>query len=283
VKNNIVERNSRANIAVLDDSHPTVSDNLIQDGDGRGIVITGSASGTFYRNFVSSHVLAGMYVGGRATPIVKNSVVTKSSASGLVIEDMAQGLFVGNTFSNNGCAAIAIQGSSKPEVTGNTVMHSGRGGVWMGEYAQGSVRDNFIEAGDKAWRVGKNVRADVDTTVTPGAELAERIETDTSSSTCSLLPRGGASFARKDALVVVLIRNPDDASDNALSLGFSRCSSHPSSALHASARLFGKGEVRDASSPTNSDSVEEGFQRAPSINEDSIPEVPPPSAQLRIG
>jgi len=123
---------------------------------------------------------------------------------------------------------------------------------------------------------------------------------------------------------VVLIRNPDEESDNSLSLGFSRCSSHPSPALHARLQLHGKGEVRahlddsispkhlkessllcdvpsmffmgfeynsllynqvrDGSSPTNLDElIEEGFQRAPSINHDSIPDVPPPSAQLRIG
>ena len=160
-------------------------------------------------------------------------------------------------------------------------MHSGRGGVWMGEYAQGTVRDNFVEDGEKAWRVGKNVRADVETPVVTAAELQERIQQGALSSRCELMKRGlsPSRGARKD--VVVLIQNPDEAGDDALSLGFSRCYSEPTAPGADSSFAAGKNGVRNGS-PTNSDSVE-SFTRVPSINSESLPQVTPPSESLRIG
>ena len=102
LRNNTIERNNRANVAVLENCRPVLKDNVIQNGQGRGLVIIGSVTGYYTGNIIRSHGLAGVYVGCSAQPHLVRNIVCESGASGIVVEDCARGCFSDNSMSGNG-------------------------------------------------------------------------------------------------------------------------------------------------------------------------------------
>jgi len=204
---NTIEHNSRANLAVLDRSSPHAENNVIQEGAGRGIVITGMATGVYRHNRVSNHRLAGIYVGGKAEPNLESNVVADSGASGIVVEDTAKGVFTGNSIFGNECAAVAVQGNAQPLLHRNVVIHDGRGGIWLGEQAGGIFTENCVQDCESGWRIGSGVTAKIDQTTT---QSLDRL--------VAMMERNTSPMQQK----LVIVRNPDEDAGDSIALGVAR-------------------------------------------------------------
>ena len=183
LRNNTIERNNRANVAVLENCRPVLKDNVIQNGQGRGLVIIGSVTGYYTGNIIRSHGLAGVYVGCSAQPHLVRNIVCESGASGIVVEDCARGCFSDNSMSGNGSAAVAVQGNAAPVMERNVVLHYGNGGIWLGEKAGGVFTGNCVEDSSMGWRIGMEVTATVESPISIRSlskyeqELRDRIDT----------------------------------------------------------------------------------------------------------
>jgi len=192
---------------VLDRSSPHAENNMIQDGAGRGIVITGMATGVYRGNRVSNHRLAGVYVGGKAEPNFISNVVADSGASGVVVEDSAKGVFTSNSVFGNECAAVAVQGNAQPILHKNVVIHDGKGGIWLGEQAAGVFTENCVQDCESGWRIGSGVTAKIDHTVTQSLDKL-------------MVMMESQAYPQQQRMVIV--RNSDESSSDHISLGVCR-------------------------------------------------------------
>jgi len=190
---------------VLDRSCPHAENNIIQEGAGRGIVITGMATGVYKNNRIASHRLAGVYVGGKAEPIMTGNVVADSGASGIVVEDSAKGVFTDNSVFGNECAAVAVQGNAQPVLTRNVVIHDGKGGIWLG--AGGVFTENCVQDCESGWRIGSGVTAKIDQTQT---QSIERLK--------GMLNLNIPQPPHR----MVIVRNPDETAFDHIALGVQR-------------------------------------------------------------
>lgn len=91
----------------------------------------------------------------------------------------------------------------------NLVMHNGNGGMWLDEHARGTFSHNFIEAREGAWRVGGDVMSEIEGDNLSAQEVMWQHQHLIS----------GEKLIDETPEKVVLVFNPDNTTDDRLSLG----------------------------------------------------------------
>ena len=85
---------------------PVFKDNTIFDGQGVGVLVDSDSKGTYEKNTITNHTLAGMVVIGGASPNVVGNEIKLSGRYGVYVGQGASGTFSGNNIHGSSLAGI---------------------------------------------------------------------------------------------------------------------------------------------------------------------------------
>jgi len=144
VESNEISSSMGAIIAITNGADPTITNNLIHDGDQNGILISNNGKGIIDHNDIYNNRLAAIAVSGGSEPLVYLNRIFSNSDCGILVHNLGKGTYSGNRIFQNNYSNIEVREESNPKFTGNFIYESELHGVLIYGNATGYFEKNEI-------------------------------------------------------------------------------------------------------------------------------------------
>jgi len=113
----------REGIFVSGNGTPTITDNMIEQNGGNGLVFTRDSAGVVNGNVIRNQGF-GMAIGDRATPTIRNNQI-RNNKDGMVINGVSRPVLESNQIEDNGRDGIVVTNDAKPTLNSNKFADNG--------------------------------------------------------------------------------------------------------------------------------------------------------------
>jgi parallel beta-helix repeat protein len=137
-------------ILVSKSSDPRIRRNRIHDSQQSGVLIGGTARGTYEDNEIFANSFGGITATGHASPICRRNRVYGNRRSGLTLLLNSVGIFEDNEFFENAHAGVKVADDANPIVRRNKIYGNVQSGIRFVERAAGTLEDNDISKNGRA-------------------------------------------------------------------------------------------------------------------------------------
>lgn len=131
-------------VRVRGDGDATLYANVIQDGDGVGVLVCEHGDARITANRIVRHTHSCIEVRDRARPHIRANRISHGSAGGVWVHGDSRGEIERNEIFQHEFAGITVTDGAAPRIRGNRIYNCGGAGVFVASRGRGTIADNDI-------------------------------------------------------------------------------------------------------------------------------------------